>query len=139
MKLGTDNDAGPEQPRGATPILFVHAGVNVLNDVYDDISGTDSLNTGYIHPVTGGSRVIQDGVMVAAPCGAVGEVAIQRRSDGYPAAILSDAAGACTLSSITPDGSHHRLFNPSTCWLAVEIREAFTARTIARTRAVRPP
>jgi 1,4-dihydroxy-2-naphthoate octaprenyltransferase len=43
--------------------VFVHAGVNVLNDVYDDISGTDVLNTGYIHPFTGGSRFIKDGKM----------------------------------------------------------------------------
>ena len=44
-------------------IVFVHAGVNVLNDVYDDISGTDARNTGYIYPFTGGSRFIQDGAI----------------------------------------------------------------------------
>jgi 1,4-dihydroxy-2-naphthoate octaprenyltransferase len=45
--------------------LSVHAGVNILNDVYDDLGGTDRINTGHIHPFTGGSRHIQDGVMTA--------------------------------------------------------------------------
>jgi 1,4-dihydroxy-2-naphthoate octaprenyltransferase len=45
--------------------LAVHAGVNILNDVYDDRGGTDRINTGRISPYTGGSRHIQDGVMTA--------------------------------------------------------------------------
>ncbi len=44
-------------------ILFVHAAVNVINDVYDDISGTDPINTGRVYPFTGGSRFIQNGIM----------------------------------------------------------------------------
>jgi 1,4-dihydroxy-2-naphthoate octaprenyltransferase len=43
--------------------LAVHAGVNILNDVYDDLGGTDRINTGRISPYTGGSRHIQEGVM----------------------------------------------------------------------------
>lgn len=43
--------------------LFVHAAVNVANDVYDDISGTDPINTGRVYPFTGGSRFIQSGIM----------------------------------------------------------------------------
>ena len=43
--------------------ICVHAAVNVINDVYDDISGTDPVNTGRIHPFTGGSRFIQNGIM----------------------------------------------------------------------------
>jgi 1,4-dihydroxy-2-naphthoate octaprenyltransferase len=43
--------------------VFVHAAANVINDVYDDISGTDAINAGRIHPFTGGSRFIQDGLM----------------------------------------------------------------------------
>ncbi len=43
--------------------VLVHAGVNVLNDVYDDASGADRINDGRIHPYTGGSRFIQNGVM----------------------------------------------------------------------------
>lgn len=43
--------------------VFVHAAANVINDVYDDISGTDAINAKRIHPFTGGSRFIQDGLM----------------------------------------------------------------------------
>jgi len=43
--------------------LMAHAGVNVLNDYYDAISGTDELNTERIFPFTGGSRFIQNGVL----------------------------------------------------------------------------
>lgn len=43
--------------------VFVHAAVNVINDVYDDISGTDPINTGRVYPFTGGSRFIQNGIM----------------------------------------------------------------------------
>ncbi len=44
-------------------IVFVHAAVNVINDVYDDISGTDPINTGRVYPFTGGSRFIQNGIL----------------------------------------------------------------------------
>ena len=46
------------------PVLFVlallatalvHAGVNVLNDVYDDACGTDRVNEARVFPFTGGS------------------------------------------------------------------------------------
>lgn len=46
-------------------IVCVHAGANVVNDVYDDLGGTDRINTGHIHPYTGGSRSIQNGIMTA--------------------------------------------------------------------------
>ncbi|MBU0656930.1 MAG: prenyltransferase [Gammaproteobacteria bacterium] len=42
---------------------LVHAGVNVLNDYYDDENGTDARNTQRIFPFTGGSRFIQNGVL----------------------------------------------------------------------------
>lgn len=41
----------------------VHASVNVLNDVFDDLGGSDPINTGRIFPYTGGSRFIQNGVL----------------------------------------------------------------------------
>lgn len=44
-------------------VLCVHAGANVLNDVFDGLSGNDWLNRGRISPYTGGSRFIQDGIM----------------------------------------------------------------------------
>lgn len=39
--------------------LLAHAGVNVLNDYYDALNGTDAQNTERIFPFTGGSRFIQ--------------------------------------------------------------------------------
>jgi 1,4-dihydroxy-2-naphthoate octaprenyltransferase len=46
--------------------LLAHAGVNVLNDYYDAINGTDAQNTERIFPFTGGSRFIQNGVLTLA-------------------------------------------------------------------------
>ena len=43
--------------------LVAHAGVNVLNDYYDDLNGTDRFNTERVFPFTGGSRFIQNGVL----------------------------------------------------------------------------
>ena len=42
--------------------LFIHAAANVLNDYYDDLNGTDTGNHDYLHPYTGGSRFIQNGI-----------------------------------------------------------------------------
>jgi 1,4-dihydroxy-2-naphthoate octaprenyltransferase len=49
----------------ATLILAVlaHAGVNVLNDYFDHLNGTDAINTERVFPFTGGSRFIQNGVL----------------------------------------------------------------------------
>lgn len=46
--------------------LLAHAGVNVLNDYYDALNGTDEHNTERIFPFTGGSRFIQNGVLTVA-------------------------------------------------------------------------
>lgn len=43
--------------------LVVHAAVNVLNDYYDALNGTDANNTARVFPFTGGSRFIQNGVL----------------------------------------------------------------------------
>lgn len=43
--------------------LLVHAAVNVLNDYYDAINGTDDINTERLFPFTGGSRFIQNGIL----------------------------------------------------------------------------
>lgn len=43
--------------------LLAHAGVNVLNDYYDALNGTDDCNVERIFPFTGGSRFIQNGVL----------------------------------------------------------------------------
>ncbi|GBE44776.1 1,4-dihydroxy-2-naphthoate octaprenyltransferase [bacterium BMS3Bbin10] len=47
-------------------VVLVHAGINVVNDVADDRTGTDRLNHDRIHPFTGGSRFIQNGIMTSA-------------------------------------------------------------------------
>ncbi len=43
--------------------LIAHAGINVFNDYYDALNGTDDANAERIFPYTGGSRFIQNGVM----------------------------------------------------------------------------
>ncbi|MBT6094029.1 MAG: prenyltransferase [Rhodospirillaceae bacterium] len=43
--------------------VFVHAGANVINDVFDETTGNDGINEGRIYPFTGGSRFIQNGVL----------------------------------------------------------------------------
>ena len=40
--------------------LVAHAGVNVVNDYYDALSGADAANTERLFPFTGGSRFIQN-------------------------------------------------------------------------------
>ena len=55
--------AGVEFLLAMAATLLVTATANVLNDVYDDISGTDGQNDSRLHPFTGGSRFIQNGVM----------------------------------------------------------------------------
>jgi 1,4-dihydroxy-2-naphthoate octaprenyltransferase len=44
-------------------VVAAQAAANVLNDVYDDITGTDGANVDYIFPYTGGSRLIQNGLL----------------------------------------------------------------------------
>lgn len=43
--------------------MAAHAGINVLNDVFDHRSGADTANHDRVFPFTGGSRMIQNGVM----------------------------------------------------------------------------
>jgi len=43
--------------------LVAHAGINVLNDYYDDLNGSDRNNEDRLFPFTGGSRFIQNGVL----------------------------------------------------------------------------
>lgn len=42
---------------------FLHIGANVANDYFDHISGNDPLNIRYVRPFTGGSRMIQEGLI----------------------------------------------------------------------------
>lgn len=43
--------------------VFVHAASNVINDVGDDLNGSDASNVSRIYPYTGGSRFIQNGIL----------------------------------------------------------------------------
>ncbi|MBI5327138.1 MAG: prenyltransferase [Deltaproteobacteria bacterium] len=45
--------------------IFYHAGMNVLNDYFDYLNGTDNINRTGITPFTGGSRMIQNKIMTA--------------------------------------------------------------------------
>ena len=52
--------------------LLAHAGANVVNDYYDALSGCDAANHARVFPFTGGSRVIQNGVLSLAEAGRFG-------------------------------------------------------------------
>jgi 1,4-dihydroxy-2-naphthoate octaprenyltransferase len=43
--------------------LFLHAGSNVINDYFDHRSGNDEVNLEFVRPFSGGSRVIQLGLL----------------------------------------------------------------------------
>ena len=43
--------------------VALHAGTNIANDYFDHLSGNDAANTEYIRPFTGGSRLIQKGLL----------------------------------------------------------------------------
>lgn len=54
------------------PLLFVltlagavalHLGANTANDYFDHLSGNDPVNVEYVRPFTGGSRLIQEGLI----------------------------------------------------------------------------
>ncbi|MGD0765628.1 MAG: 1,4-dihydroxy-2-naphthoate octaprenyltransferase [Dehalococcoidia bacterium] len=42
---------------------LIHLGVNVINDYFDHLSANDDLNTDFVRPFSGGSRVIQMGLL----------------------------------------------------------------------------
>lgn len=52
--------------------LFAHGGANVVNDYYDAKSGCDAANDDRVFPFTGGSRVIQNGVLSLHEAGIFG-------------------------------------------------------------------
>ena len=72
--------------------LLAHAGVNVLNDYYDALNGTDAQNTGRIFPFTGGSRFIQNGVLTPA----------QTRNLGFALMACVAAAGLWLMARSAP-------------------------------------
>ncbi|MGD1049147.1 MAG: 1,4-dihydroxy-2-naphthoate octaprenyltransferase [Candidatus Krumholzibacteriaceae bacterium] len=44
-------------------VVLIHLGTNVSNDYFDHLSGNDALNTQFVRPFTGGSRLIQEGLI----------------------------------------------------------------------------
>jgi 1,4-dihydroxy-2-naphthoate octaprenyltransferase len=52
--------------------LVAHAGINVLNDYYDALNGSDAANTERRYPYTGGSRFIQNGLISVSATGIFG-------------------------------------------------------------------
>lgn len=44
-------------------VVLVHLGTNVSNDYFDHRSGNDAFNTQFVRPFTGGSRLIQEGLL----------------------------------------------------------------------------
>jgi 1,4-dihydroxy-2-naphthoate octaprenyltransferase len=52
--------------------LVAHAGINVLNDYYDALNGSDAANDERRFPYTGGSRFIQNGVLSLRATGVLG-------------------------------------------------------------------
>ena len=54
--------------------LIAHAAINVLNDYYDSLNGTDDVNTDRVFPFTGGSRFIQNGVLSRRETGWFGAI-----------------------------------------------------------------
>ena len=52
--------------------LLVHAAVNVLNDYFDALNGSDAINTERLYPFTGGSRFIQNGVLTTTQTASFG-------------------------------------------------------------------
>ncbi len=43
--------------------MAVHAGINIANDYFDHLSGNDPINVEFVSPFTGGSRLIQEGLL----------------------------------------------------------------------------
>lgn len=43
--------------------ILYHGGINALNDYFDYLNGTDNINTIRLTPFTGGSRMIQEGLL----------------------------------------------------------------------------
>lgn len=72
--------------------LSYHAGMNVINDYFDYLGGTDNINTGALTPFTGGSRFIQRGLISPKETLAIGLCLIG----------LGSAAGICLALTTSP-------------------------------------
>ena len=91
--------------------VLLHAGTNVINDFFDHKSGDDEVNVDYVRPFTGGSRMIQKGLLtpkqvlwesifVYMGAAAIGAVLVVYR--GYPILILGAIGMLCGYSYTGP-------------------------------------
>lgn len=53
----------PHLAAAVAAAVSVHIGANVINDYFDHRNGTDGVNREFVHGFTGGSRVIQAGLL----------------------------------------------------------------------------
>ncbi len=74
----------------AAGAVLAHAAVNVLNDYYDALNGSDAANTERLYPFTGGSRFIQNGVLTP----------VQTRHFGVLLVLVTVLAGLCLLGQL---------------------------------------
>lgn len=84
--------------------ILLHTGTNVINDYFDYRSGTDSMNVDYVRPFTGGSRLIQKGLLtpkevllesVFAYVGAAAIGCVLMIYRGYPILVLGTVGLLC--------------------------------------------
>lgn len=59
----TGRFSGPLFVATLVGVILIHGGGNTANDYYDHLSGNDNANTRFIRPFTGGSRLIQQGLL----------------------------------------------------------------------------
>ena len=75
--------------------VAAHAGINVLNDVYDERAGCDAINADRVFPFTGGSRIIQNGVLTVASMARLGWLLLA--ATALIGLVLASQAGAGLL------------------------------------------
>ena len=69
---------------------ILHASVNVLNDYFDALNGTDEINVGRVYPFTGGSRFIQNKILSPR----------QTVNFGYILLTIAIIGGVCLIASV---------------------------------------
>jgi len=76
----------------ATLVLasILHASVNVLNDYFDALNGTDEINVGRVYPFTGGSRFIQNNILSSK----------ETANFGYILLTMAIVGGVCLIASV---------------------------------------
>lgn len=81
---------------GLLATALVHAASNVINDVGDEVSGSDRMNLDRIYPYTGGSRFIQNRIMTVPEMNRWGLVLLV--AAGVVGAVLAALKGPLVLA-----------------------------------------